>query len=1532
MADNGLKNMDDVSKQASDNVADKGRQLTEKTAKRAGRKVGQLAEKGAKKVGKVAKKGAKKAAKATAKAVKSAVKTAVKMAIKAIQTLISLIIKLLVALGPIGIAIILLVVLCVVVWNVTSEERGSAQLNDFDPSVMNPTKVDEETQAISALALTEPQAVVDAYYKYMATQSFTKAYKDKLYEFADEKETADFSALRDYYDGENYFYLSDDFIRMVDETLHENSVYFPEQVIKPVYGKKLTVVDKDGNEETAYTALLPMDYASGEKSVMYEDNFDEEKHSLVKDFDKLVPDRSQLDHSDIPNISDEVPSLVAKSQTPTEHTLDDGSDPYYSLTERNVIDGSGGSGRTEPGLWDYGFGSVLQYEPHKKIQYITCSYTDVDADIDVRSRHWIEGDENTSGHWSEWSDWSHYETRSFSLTGSKDKSTLQSAVQGHINTLPTGNDDVQYDYKYALPTNIDSILSDSTTWDSSKEPNSTNEATLNRKFSNEHIDMKVEGVKDIEISRLEFSDDLEEFANHGAALYPLNIALINHAATFSGNIHYTIVPAGEEGCNETRSELQANTTAVSDHREPVKTIKVAGGCEEANLTATRDGEMVVQMPKVEETDSPWGFSYLQQYAENYSTYVPNNYMEDRDFFLRTGLKAVESQLDGTAGEAENKEAQQYLDNLEFLINLGLLRPFTGSDLSAMDTVDFSDMEDENSDLYILAKCIAAEATNRTGISKLDELLVGAVFVNRVKGDNTFPDTYWEVLTAPNQYECYTNGSWAAAQPTESEIASAMQCMTGQFALPANVLFQSQNPSQGKGIFMTNGVHYYNWAYDSSPSTNDIWGRAALDPDGLRALALKLEGVAPGEISGEGINFDPSKAVFIGDSLTVGLDETKNLSGQGATVIAKTSASTDVIRELVEDSDPDLWSGKEVIYVLAGTNNCLDYTDNFTDKYNRLIDAIYAKADPNAQIILTTMPPVKDSSGINANNNSIKRNNQAIQKIANSKGLQIVDLWNSLQTGGVLNDAYNSGDGLHLNSSGYTVWYSLIRSGITTSTINNGEVDYSNAPSANGDVDSDWNLYKIEDFDLLDAVNMQAHLGTEDETARNWLENLGGWFVDRGEDIANLIGSFFDAMGNLIFQSPNTTLDKCYPATAAYNDLDVESIVYQTITFSTQLPFGSVEDAYADEMEDEHRVFLFVGKNAIKGLGTSMGIGGSMQLIPGTGTTIDGIISPTDSYFPPLNAYNGTYIEYQVPEGTPILAVGNGEIVEVDDSGNAGTSSKGKYVVQEITLSDGRVMKVTYGNLSEVSVLAGSAVSSGDQIGKSGKNQDGTNSLYFSVTIDGANVDPSSIFYQSSWVYGAGSLGKNLNNADGTVNQEALKQLHDELNELVGGLEAGSSYPKGWYNKNTMPKSPYFTSAWNPLQGLQCTWWAYGRGLQYVQTFYPGRVSSAAFEASIRHNGNGIYDLAKSQGLFGTGTVPKPNSLISMHSSSSPQYGHVAYVEAVDYVNKVFYVSEAGSGTWWGGLRMTPIPFCEPGERVYGGYTLIGFVYMDEILK
>ena len=289
MADNGLRNMDETSEQATQQV----KQTVSDPAKKAAKK---LANKAGKKVGNVIGKGARKVGRAAGKAVKSMAKAAFNAGAHAAKLVASLLLKLLLLLSPYLLIILVVILMFVIIWVAVFEERGATETNDLSQEIQNPSIVNPETALTTAVAMNEPQAVIDAYYKYMSTQSFTKEYNSKLYDFADPDETVDFSALRDYYDKENNFYLSDDFIRMVDETLHQNKFYFPEQIIKPVYGERLNLVNKNGESVSAYTALLPMDFATGEKSQMFEDNFDDEKDVVVKGFDEMLEDRSQLDH------------------------------------------------------------------------------------------------------------------------------------------------------------------------------------------------------------------------------------------------------------------------------------------------------------------------------------------------------------------------------------------------------------------------------------------------------------------------------------------------------------------------------------------------------------------------------------------------------------------------------------------------------------------------------------------------------------------------------------------------------------------------------------------------------------------------------------------------------------------------------------------------------------------------------------------------------------------------------------------------------------------------------------------------------------------------------------------------------------------------------------------------------------------------------------------------------------------------------------------------------------------------------------
>lgn len=1379
------------------------------------------------------------------------------------RALADLLIKALAIIGPVGIIFLAFIFLICSSFTFLLEERGSNESDDLDPDVQNPSYVDGDSGITKAIAMTEPQAVIDAYYKYLSSSSYYKAYGGKLFRFNDKSQTSDFAGLRDYYKVENYFYLSDDFIRSLDEMLHNEDIFYPEQVIKPVWGQNILLKDTNGQTGRYYTARLPYDTPDGESM------FDEEQ---VKNFSEILADGEKL-KADGTSGSDS--QLLTRSQTPD---AEDGRDGYYTLKERNIL--SDNLSDTESGIWDYGFGSVLEYQKEEKQRYIECTYDKVDCDFDYKDFLGYDDEGNEV-----WSDWKHSEIISIDIAGNPEGVYTQC---GKIVTNRTTDEQI---WRYQLPDNIEAILYPNKSWDMTKEPNKEVEkkytAIYGRSASNQHIDMAIEDSWDADIDQVQFKDEaLQEYNNKGGGLYPINIAVVSHAATFSGNIHYTITPAGKDGCVVEEADLEVNTDAVTDHRQPVQNIAVAGGCSSANLTAHRTGKYYTQKPRVEETDSPWGFQYLDEYAANYRAYIPEDYREDRDFFVRTGLNAD-----------ENSEVKaEYENNLKFMMDLGLLRLYTGNvSLGATGSVDLAELSNPDSDLYILSHVIAAEA----GPSKLDELMVGAVFVNRVQSSK-FPNSFQEVLQQTGQYACYTDGNYRKANPTEREIASAIQVISGLFSIPDNILGQSASV-QGTIYKMVDNPsylndHYYCTMGKEAISQVDRFGRPATKASQLEALAKSLSNSTAEQVSTFVSKTDLSGAAFIGDSLTEGLNNAVNLSDNGATVIAKSGATLEQIKILCEKSST-LNEDIRNVYLLIGTNSCGIQDSRFEKQYKELLDVINSKTGSYANIILTTIPPVVDGKS-NASNSHVIAKNKIIQAISQEYGYKVLDIHTPLEKDGKLNPEY-SADGVHLTKAGYQLWYSKLRAGFFTSQDGDDAADEFTYTDEDGlPIYSEYTLYDISEFDVLAATNMQATLRQADTslfaTVKNLFEGLFG-------NVEEFINQFFNIINNA-FSTPQSTT--CFAYEAPYNDYDVRSVIYHSIAFTNQVWFSTAEST-ADAMADSEKglTFLFVGKNSLLGFGTSST--SSFQLTPGVGTSVDGMISPTKTYYQTLTPYssNTGYMEISTPAGTNLLAVANGEVTAV---GTDIADARGKYVTIATTL-DGDTYEITYGYLGTVSTVAGRTIHQGDLIGLSGKKQDGTAALYLSVRKNGTLINPSSIFYQMSYSSGAG-LGGNLNHADGTIDREAIAALDKQLTSYVNA--GGGKY-------HTVPL--------NTLQYKQCTWWAFGRGFEYLQSIN-SPITNSQYRNAIHGNGGDYLRNNQSAGLFAYGNTPRPNSLVCYQGSP----GHVAYVEAVDYVNQKYYISEAGGGTYWGGIVEKDFGSAAHGS---GGQYAVGvFIYLDEPLR
>lgn len=177
-----------------------------------------------------------------------------------------------------------------------------------------------------------------------------------------------------------------------------------------------------------------------------------------------------------------------------------------------------------------------------------------------------------------------------------------------------------------------------------------------------------------------------------------------------------------------------------------------------------------------------------------------------------------------------------------------------------------------------------------------------------------------------------------------------------------------------------------------------------------------------------------------------------------------------------------------------------------------------------------------------------------------------------------------------------------------------------------------------------------------------------------------------------------------------------------------------------------------------------------------------------------------------------------------------------------------------------------------------------------------------------WTASSGAEGfidnSNVYNSDGSVNETAILQLKSTLEDtynLVKGpnrLNADQSIG-GQYNKKACEAvtGDYFKftswcsegkpdSVFGHTHMYQCPWWAKARASSYL-----GK--------KVTSSGNGC-DVAKnmvSDGYGKSSDVPVANSVISYGSGT----GHVAYIEAVDTVNKYYYISHAGSGQTWHGI-------------------------------
>lgn len=599
----------------------------------AGKKAGSAA---VRKSTKVVGKAAGKAGKAAIKAAGKAIAAAAKALIKALMALLEV-------LGPIALIIIAILIFLALVWDWDREERGSAGSYDMRPAEENVVVADSNGK-FTAAALTKNQAYIDAYYKYMACSSYSKTVGgDEVFTFREN--TSDFAGLQDYYEKENFFYLSPNFIKMADERLNKNQFFYPEQIVKPI------------------------SYELTDEGVV-----------------KQVP------------IRNEDGAVQAKSKQWTWPG-------YATQTDTEVT-----------GVWDYGFGSMLKYDPLTKQKFIDCEYTHYQIDVDKLIP-------TTTGERRE-----HWYVIDVEIPPGSDENSVMAGYYAAIESAES-QATIFFDVDAQGP-----------------------DPLILREMIREqhHINMWLDG-RDIVIGKRTFTDPaLSAFANN-TEKYPIQIPLLNSVATFSGNIAYTYTdfleltdihdvgdtlkkevqkaagvieygredpPASPKDENEDEYENEINTDGTlktdsfnyTDTAEPINSVWVDKGvssCGTTKFWVDRKGDVKTITPALShEEDDPVGDEYLRDYANTYVTYVPKSVIDDYDF---------------------SKRIEKDETNRQLLKDLGLLVPFSGIYSTGADYNVFAISGLSESDFNVLLEGTAFEGTASTWVKLEQEYGVNAIF-------------------------------------------------------------------------------------------------------------------------------------------------------------------------------------------------------------------------------------------------------------------------------------------------------------------------------------------------------------------------------------------------------------------------------------------------------------------------------------------------------------------------------------------------------------------------------------------------------------------------------------------------------------------------------------------------------------------------------------------------------------------------------------------------------------------------------------
>lgn len=302
------------------------------------------------------KNGMNKAGNAMKNGIKKGGKKALKVAgkgMKAIGKGISFMLKgVVTAIAPYALPIIAVVAVTSAGWFLIFESKGETQdMQSEDYLEYNEVTLNNETGNIDLNALSTGNKLTKAFYTFYAEKSIyvtvtdkngTVTQKEPLQynspEFINKFGESENRTVKDKYDREKMFYLNPNALYVLDEYLNKNNFRYPEQFIKPVYHDPDTFALKPLTDENGTLIAKSAQYTFKEtqKQVQKADDSDGGKVKPVY-IDNITGEETFLPTASNGRIN------LAKMETVKSYVRDE--------VEDEVV-----------GVWDYGFGSILNYK------------------------------------------------------------------------------------------------------------------------------------------------------------------------------------------------------------------------------------------------------------------------------------------------------------------------------------------------------------------------------------------------------------------------------------------------------------------------------------------------------------------------------------------------------------------------------------------------------------------------------------------------------------------------------------------------------------------------------------------------------------------------------------------------------------------------------------------------------------------------------------------------------------------------------------------------------------------------------------------------------------------------------------------------------------------------------------------------------------------------------------------------------------------------------------------------------------------